>query len=422
MFVLIDCNNFFVSCERLFRPDLENRPVVVLSSNDGCAVSRSNEAKALGIPMGAPAFKYKELFKREGVVSFSANFELYGNIARRITNILSDITPRIEVYSIDESFLDISKLDISDFHAWGVSVRDRILHEVGVPVSLGIAPTKTLAKLASIVAKKDASLNGALTITETNRETYLAHFPIEDIWGVGWRLAPRLKAEGVATALQLADMRPQYAQQLMGITGRQMVAELNGALCFPLHRLKSVRKSIMRGRTFGEDTNQEHVIEAAITTLITQAAFRLRSEGQAARRVALMLETNKHKPGYRRWYREIVLPHPTNDSGQLITALIEEFAQIYNPAQAYHRANTFLYDFVPADRMQTDILGTLDPAKYDRSAARMTAVDAINNRFGRRHIYYAAEDLSKAWQPRRKIRSPRYVSRWDELPVAKIVQ
>lgn len=420
MFVLIDCNNFFVSCERVFRPDLEGKPVVVLSSNDGCAIARSNEVKALGVPMGAPAFKYRDLFQKHGVVQFSANFELYGNIARRITNILSDITPRIEVYSIDESFLDISELPIKDLNKWGIEVRERVLREVGVPVSIGIAPTKTIAKLASLIAKKDATLDGALTITEENREHYLTNFPIEDIWGVGWRLAPRLKAEGIATAWQLAEMRPQHAQQLMGITGRQMVAELNGTLCYPLHRLKSIRKSIMRGRTFGEDTREAHVIEAAITSLVSQAAFRLRSEGQAARKVALMLETNRHKPGYRRWYREIVLPSPTNDSGTLITTLVQEFMQIYNPQQSYHRANTFLHDFVPASRMQTDLLGTFDANAHDRSMARMAAIDSINNRFGRKHIYYAAESLATSWQPKRQLRSPSYVSQWDELPVARI--
>lgn len=420
MFVLIDCNNFFVSCERVFRPDLEGKPVVVLSSNDGCAVARSNEVKALGVPMGAPAFKYRELFEREGVVKFSANFELYGNIARRITNILSDVTPRIEVYSIDESFLDISALPIRDLNEWGSALSARILREVGVPVSLGIAPTKTLAKLASLIAKKDPKLNGALTITEENREQHLAHFPVEDIWGVGWKLAPRLKASGISTALRLADMQPRHAQQLMGITGRQMVAELNGTICFPLHKIKSVRKSIMRGRTFGEDTGQSHVIEAAIASLISRAAFRLRSENQAARRVGLLLETNRHKPGYRRWYREVILPTPTNDSGELIATLVREFAEIHNPAQAYHRTNTYLYDFTPAGQMQTDLLGTFNSTRHDHTAARMAALDAVNNRFGRGHLYYAAEDLSKSWQPKQQVRSPRYVSHWDELPVARV--
>ena len=222
IFALVDCNNFFVSCERIFRPDLEGKPVVVLSSNDGCAVARSNEAKALGIPMGAPAFKYRDVFERHNIVKFSANFDLYGDISRRIITILTTITPKIEVYSVDESFLDLSELAITDYTAWGEMVREKIMQWVGVPVSIGIAPTKTLAKLASDRAKKEPDLRGVLdlaTITPEARNEYLRAFPIEDIWGIGRKLSPRLRAIGVGTAGQLADLRVQQAQQLMGIHG-----------------------------------------------------------------------------------------------------------------------------------------------------------------------------------------------------------
>lgn len=425
MLALIDCNNFFVSCERIFRPDLEGKPVVVLSSNDGCAVARSNEAKALGIPMGAPAFKYRDIFERHSVVKFSGNFELYGNIARRITDILSDVTPRIEIYSIDESFLDISKLPITDFTAWAQQVRKKILREVGVPVSIGIAPTKTLAKLASEIAKKNVDLGGVLAfneLNETDKTAYLGKFPIKDIWGVGWRLAPRLRAEGVGTALQLARLRPQRAQQLMGIHGRQMVAELNGMRCIPLSRIAKAQKSIMRGRTFGEDTNVFHAIESAIVSLTTQAAFRLRREQRLARRAAVLIETSRHKPGYRRWYREVRFLSPTAETGQLIRALVDEFSAIYSSHHAYHRANIFLYDFVPKHGIQTDLIGAFNAAKHARDETRMQALDIVNNRYGRHTLRYAAEDLNKTWQPRRHLGSPRYVSNWNDLPTARIVQ
>ena len=217
VFALIDCNNFFVSCERLFRPDLENRPVVVLSSNDGCVISRSAQAKRLGIPMAAPAFKYRHIFKQEGVVQFSGNFELYGDISERITRLLAGITPRTEVYSVDESFLDLSQLGITDYDRWGREVRQRLLREVGIPVSMGIAPTKTLAKLASEHAKHDDSLDGGLDLLHLPRDTsdsYLSRTPIKDVWGVGWRLTPKLQAEGVYTALDLAGLAPRRAGQL----------------------------------------------------------------------------------------------------------------------------------------------------------------------------------------------------------------
>ncbi len=278
VFALIDCNNFFVSCERLFRPDLASRPVVVLSSNDGCVVSRSNEAKALGVPMGAPAFKYRQLFAEQGIVQFSANFELYGDISERIIRLLTAVTPRIEVYSIDESFLDLSQLDINDYSQWARAVRQHLLREVGMPVSIGIAPTKTLAKLAAERAKKDPKLPDVLDLLEpASRERYLLQTPINEVWGVGLCLTPKLRAEGLYNALDLAQLRPRRAQQLMGVHGRQLVAELGGTCCQPLQAAGKLRQSIMHGRMFGS-TNQFQVIEAAVASLTAKAAAGLRAE------------------------------------------------------------------------------------------------------------------------------------------------
>lgn len=424
VFALVDCNNFFVSCERLFRPDLEGKPVVVLSSNDGCVVARSNESKRLGIPMGAPAFKYRQVFRDYRIVQFSANFELYGDISKRITQVLTEVTPRIEVYSVDESFLDLSELGISDYTAWGHAVRARILREVGVPVSIGIAPSKTLAKLAAEVAKQDETHKGAVDFIHAPtgfQEQALAATSVRDVWGVGRRLAPKLQAEGIGHALALRQMRPQRAQQLMGIHGRQLVSELNGISCQPLEQAQRVAQSIMRSRTFGEDTGEAHVLEAAIASLGSQAAFRLRRAGLLARRIGVFTNTNRHKPGYRRWVREVTLPQPTNDSGQIISLLTEKLAEFHHPSQQHHRLGVFLYDLVPAHALQTDLLGFIDPDHADRTAARMRAVDAINRRHGKGKLRYAAEDLAATWQPKHQIRSPRYVSNWAELPTAHII-
>lgn len=424
IFALVDCNNFFVSCERLFRPGLAGKPVVVLSSNDGCVVARSNEAKALGVPMGAPAFQYRELFARQHITLFSANFEIYGNISKRITSILTQVTPRIEIYSVDESFLDLSQLGITDRVAWGRAVRERIWREIGVPVSIGIAPSKTLAKLASEIAKQDQEHDGVLDFankSQTERDAMLNATPVKDVWGIGRRLAPKLRAEGIGTALLLARMRPQRAQQLMGITGRQLVAELNGTSCHSLQREHAPAKSILRSRTFGEDTGTMHVLESAIATMSTRAAFDLRREGLLARRAGVFANTNRHKPGYQRWMSEVRLDTPTSDTGMLISLLVQEFARLHNPRQAYHRLGVFLYDFVPENQLQTDLLGQVDTTAHDRARARMQAMDRINSRHGRGHLRYAAEDLSKNWQPKQQIRSPRYLSSWDELPQAHIV-
>jgi DNA polymerase V len=422
IFALVDCNNFFVSCERLFRPDLEGKPVVVLSSNDGCVVARSNEAKALDIPMGAPAFKYRQLFKDKGVVQFSANFDLYGDISKRITSLLTTVTPRIEIYSVDESFLDLSQLPITDYEAWGRQVREAILRWVGVPVSIGIAPSKTLAKLASDRAKKAPELQGALSLMNTDSKACKQHLesvPIKDVWGVGRRLGPKLRAEGVGNAWSLRNLRPQRAQQLMGIHGRQMVSELQGVSCYSLTLEDRLPKTIAATRTFGEDTDDQYAIEAALTSFATKAAFKLRVSYQLARHVSLFLTTSRHKPGYRTWGQEITFQTPTADTGHIISAVIQAFRQLYRPGMQYHRAGVNLYDFKPL-QLQTDLLGSVDQAEHDRSQARMAAVDGLNARYGKHHVYYAAEDLGKAWQPRQHLRSPRYVSHWEELPGVKI--
>lgn len=421
IFALVDCNNFFVSCERVFRPDLEGKPVVVLSSNDGCAVARSNEAKALGIPMGAPAFKYRQVFKDNQVVQFSANFELYGDLSKRITQILTSITPRTEVYSVDESFLDLSELAITDYREWGRMVRERIYKWVGVPVSIGVAPSKTLAKVASDIAKKNPQLDGVLELTQSNAvRQYLKKFPVEDVWGVGWRGAPQWRAEGVATAWQLSQLRPQRAQQLMGIRGRQMVAELNGICCYPLEKEHSLRKSIARTRTFGEDTTEVHVLEAAVADFVSQATYRLRREQQLTRRAGIFLMTNRHKPGYRQWSRTVEFTTPTADTGLILGVLTDMLSSLYENGQWYHRAGIWLHDFVPAGQLQIDLLGQVRVNQFSRSEARMAAVDRLNARYGKHTVHYAAEGLAKSWQPKHQLRSPRYVSMWSELPKVKI--
>lgn len=467
IFALVDCDNFFVSCERLFRPDLENKPVVVLSSNDGCVVARSNEAKALGIPMAASAFQCRDIFERHKVIKFSANFELYGDISRRITDLLAGITPRLEIYSIDESFLDLSDLKIADYDQWGRLVCQRIKNWIGVPVSIGIAPSKTLAKLAAARAKKAPDLQGVLNLCERSNlsqpnpekptkharrnphaqcvqgltlhkalestpgvqgltlhktlHKVLESTPVYEVWGVGQCLSSKLRSVvGTATALDLSKMKPQHAQQIMGVRGRQIAAELRGVACYPLEQAVKSQKSIARTRTFGEDTSDPGAIEAALASFAAKAAFRLRATGQTTRRLGTFIQTNQHKPNFRRWSREIHFEIPTADTGQLIEATIALFKKIYKPHLQYRRAGVYLWDFLPADKLQTDLFSQVDTNNEARAARRMQALDSINKRFGQQTIRYAAEDLNNTWQPRHRLRSPRYVSRWNDLPIIKV--
>lgn len=421
IFALVDCNNFFVSCLRVFRPDLEGVPVVALSSNDGCVVARSNEARALNIPMGAPAFKWRDMFEKHGVVQFSGNFELYGDMSRRVTSILTTVTPRIELYSIDESFLDLSELAIDDYTAWAREVQARIKQWTGIPVSIGIAPSKTLAKLASERAKRSETLDGVLDLYSdpSQRQTYLEQTKLEDVWGVGRRLAPRLRGEGIGNAWQLSQLSPRRAQQLMGIQGRRMVAELQGEHCYGLERFGKPQQSISATRTFGNDTNVLHQLEAAVATFSAKAAFRLRDGRQLARSAGLFIATNQHKPGFVSRSRSVRFDLPTADTGRIAAALIEALSQLYNPKAFYHRAGVWLGDLVPEKHVQFDLLGFSDPDDHERSQRSMQALDSLNERYGKRTVYFAAEDLGDTWQPRHKIAMPRFTTRWDEIPLVK---
>jgi DNA polymerase V len=455
MYALVDCNNFFVSCERLFRPDLQNMPTIVLSSNDGCAVSRSNEAKALGVQMGEPLHILKQRFNvipgaettpsaiyalhrqwhayqnvqsivsvRPPLVVYSSNFELYGDISERLTTLLTSITPEIEVYSVDESFLELSDLAIADYEAWGRVVRKRILQYIGIPVSIGVAPTKTLCKLANHYAKKHRQDSGAYYLPIENgvgdARDIRRYVAIEDVWGVGRKLGPKLRVEGIATALDLANIRPQYAQQLMGIVGRRMVTELRGTPCLPLNGFTKPQHAISRGRQFGKDTSDITVIEAAVASMGDRATTMLRRQHQRAHSAGVWLGTNRRKPNYESLVCRVQFRTPTNDAGEICSRLAVELASRVNPCAQYHKAEVFLYDLVNENDIQTDIFGEVSPQHMQKSVRRLRALDAIRNNHGHHAIQYASQKLSNAWVPRKALISQRYTSQWSELPDARL--
>lgn len=418
LFALIDCNNFFASCEQVFRPDLQGKPLVVLSGNDGCVVARSTEARALGIPMGAPAFKYKPLFKEYGVIEFSANFHLYGDISRRITELLTSITPRLEVYSIDESFLDISQLAIEDPAAWGKVLRDKIHQWVGIPISIGIGPSKTLVKLASEHAKRTPALGGVVELnSEEKIQEFLELTPVEDVWGIGRKFAPRLRARGIATAAALAQLEPWQGRQLLGsVHGERLIRELRGQSCWPLQKPHTEQKMISVTRTFGQDVTEQHAVEAALAHFAARASQRLRASGQHATRLSIFATTDRHKPNYRYWHREIKLAQPTADTGYLISKACGLFQSIYETGVAYHRGGVLLSGFTPRDHLQTDYFSQQSIETFDRSRSRMAAIDALRARYGGSAVQYGTEQLARSWQHRASRRSPRYTTHWEELP------
>ncbi len=372
--------------------------------------------------MGAPAFKYRKLFIKHKIQKFSANFELYGDISRRITSLLTTITPNIEVYSVDESFLDLSGLQIDNYETWGRELCKIVQKWVGVPVSVGIAPTKTLAKAAVHLAKKEPENQGAFAFqgrTLESQKIALGAIPIGDVWGVGRRLAPKLKAEGIMNAYDYSQMNPRHAQELLSIRGRQSVAELNGLSCFPLEREERVRKSIARTRTFGHDTPHIEDLQAALANFMHAAAFRLRTSNLRAHNMSIFVTTNRFKPGYQYWNRQTYFEIATADTGQLIKAAVDLLDTCYRPGNSYHRAGIQLWNFIPENALQTDIFGTVNPKKENKKARRLRNIDAVNERYGKRTLRYATELLGTSHESKRNIRSPLYVSNWNELPLVK---
>lgn len=416
MYAHIDCNNFFVSCERLFRPDLEKKPVAVLSSNDGCIISRSQEVKQLGIAMGIPLFQVKEQIRAHGITIFSANFELYGEMSERMVAILRSVTPLIEVYSIDECFLDLSELEIADYEAWAGVLRGQMAREVGLPVSVGIGPTKTLAKVATTYAKKH---NGIMAITdESKRETLLKGLPVEDVWGVGWRTAPVLKERGVSNAWQLVCASDAWLGQRFNKTGMKMVSELRGVSCLPFGDRYDQRKSIMVSRSFGHKVREYHQLESATSNFAARAAAKLRKQGSVCSVVSVFLMTNRFDEQTRRVVKEVRLPEASADTGKIITAALSVLEDIYDPDFSYQKVAVTLLDIVDVGHWQLSIT---DPElKRDEKQLLMTGVDKLNRKYGSGTVWYGSEDKPHAgWHRKSLKRSPRYTTNWSELPVVQ---
>ncbi len=414
MYALIDCNNFFVSCERLFRPDLASKPVVILSNNDGCFISRSQEAKDIGLPMGAPRFKYDSLLKLHNVTMFSANFELYGDVSERIVTILREITPLIEVYSIDEAFMDLSELQIDDYDAWALEVGQRIAREVGIPVSIGVAPTKTLAKVASTYAKKRRGVYAV--IDDATRIEMLSDLPVEDIWGVGWRTAPKLQNVGISTALQLITMPGGWIKQQFNVVGQKMIDELRGTARIPFGDTHDQRKQIMRSRSFGHKVRAYHVLESAIASFAAQTAVKLRAQDSVARHVVVFLSANRYTKDQQRVYLStlVVLPEASSDTARIVTAALQGLEDIYDDQFAYQKGGVILHDLV--DRQDWQISMFSDETRRDERTGLMASIDTLNSKYGK-VMYHAAEREKKnTWQSKRELRSPCYTTKWTDLP------
>ena len=411
---LVDCNNFYVSCERVFQPELRGNPVVVLSNNDGCVIARSNEAKALGIAMAAPWHLHRKQFEAAGVIVRSSNYTLYGDMSSRVMSVLSTFTPDLEIYSIDEAFLGLGGLG-PRLEGHARELRAAVLRWTGIPVSVGIAPTKTLAKVANHAAKKDQKHGGVvLLLDEGAQDDALSKIELTDLWGVAGLLAARLRAIGINTPLDLKHGDPRLIRERLGVVTMRLALELRGVPCLDLERVSPDRKSIMASRSFGRPVTTLSELREAVASYTARAAEKLRRQHLATAHLMVFIETNRFKPEDAQHYaaRPVHLPVATSDSAKLIGAVLAGLAAIWREGYRYKKAGVVLLDLHPAAAVQE---GLFDKADSPRRTALMRTVDRLNTRFGRDTVTFAATGQRRPWKLRRERLSPCYTTAWDEL-------
>ena len=410
---LVDCNNFYASCERLFQPRLRGRPVVVLSNNDGCVIARSNEAKALGIGMGDPWHLNKRKFEQHRVIVRSSNYTLYGDISHRVTTVLRVFTPDLEVYSIDESFLSFA--GFTNLQAHAVRLRATVLQWTGIPVSVGIAPTKTLAKVANRNAKKQQDGSGVCSImTREEQDEALSQLVLTDLWGVAKRLEIRLNTVGIKTPLQLRDADPSLLRERVGVVMERMALELRGIPCQALVPAVPLNKSILASRSFGRAVTQRFELEEAVSSHIARAAEKLRRQGLAASIVMVFVTTNPFRTQDRQYEasRSIGLPVASADTTVLVKAALCALNRLWRDGYRYKKAGVTLLGLAPASIIQGDLWTKPDTP---RSKALMRVMDGINQTHGRETIRLAGSGLHRGWKLRSEQRSPHYTTDWDDL-------
>jgi DNA polymerase V len=420
MFALVDCDCFYVSCERVFNPSLEDKPVVVLSNNDGCIVARSPEAKAIGIPMGAPYHKHKHQLHDAGAIALSSNYELYGDMSHRVYDVLFSSVPEVEIYSIDECFLDLTgfaHLGTDGLMEFCVKLREKVLRWTGIPTGIGMASTKVLSKVANRIAKK--SVGGvAELISDELRDRVLSNLEIEDIWGINRRLAVRLRSHGIATAAQLRDANESLIKQIMGIVGVRIMYELRGLSCLPLEAIAPPQKHMICSRSFGQPLTTLAQMHEAISHHAARGAAKLRHRKLRASVLGVFLTTNRFKPNELQYSNSVTvsLPTATNSSQILIRYAKLCMTSIFREGFSYKKCGVSLNDLSSVDAVQLDLLS---PAVNRHDERLMSVIDTLNRRYGSGTIRFASEGIRQEWRMRSDLRSPRFTSRWDEILVVK---
>ncbi|NNK82568.1 MAG: Y-family DNA polymerase [Flavobacteriaceae bacterium] len=414
MFALVDCNNFYASCERVFRPDLNEKPVVVLSNNDGCVIARSNEAKLLGIPMGAAAFKFKETLEKHTIAVFSSNYALYGDMSNRVMNLLTSFTPEIEVYSIDEAFLKFENCNYINFYTYGAKIQQTVTKSTGIPISIGFAPTKALAKVANRIAKKfNNKFKGVYIIdTEGKRIKALKWLNVEDVWGIGRRHAKRLNKLGITTAYQFTQQSDQWVRKHMSVVGLRLKHDLEGKPTLDIETIKT-KKNIATTRSFDKNYSDFEKIKERVSTFSISCAEKLRKQKSNCNALMVFLHTNGHRKDLPQYRRNIVIktPFPTNSSMELSDFAIQGLKRIFKDGYQYKKAGVIVMDITPEHEQQIRLFENSNP----KHKSLMHAVDKLNKTIGQDKVKLASQDLKRTWKMRQEKLSPRYTTQLDEI-------
>lgn len=423
IFALVDVNNFYVSCERLFNPKLEGKPVVVLSNNDGCCVARSNEVKALGVKMGAPWFQIQDLAKKHNILSLSSNYTLYADLSNRVMSVLAEFSPRQEIYSIDECFLDLTGFVHTDLTGYGQAMRARIRRWIGLPVCVGIGPTKTLAKWANHVAKKQPQWEGVFDyarLSDSEREELLASIDAGEVWGVGPRITQRLRQRGIHTVLDLRDADTQTLRREFSVVLERTVLELRGVSCLALEEVAPPKKQILCSRSFGQLVESKQELREAVTAYTSRAAEKLRKQHSKAGALQVFLRTNPFKEEEPQYHAGFTVPlvHPTDDTRVLVKAALAGLEQIYHPGFHYQKAGVMLLELDSGRVRQARLFDELPLTANPKHPELMSALDAVNRRMGKGTLRFTGEGYAKRWKVKAERKSPGYTTRWDEMAVA----
>lgn len=416
-FALVDCNNFYASCEKLFRPDIQDKPVIVLSNNDGCVIARSKEVKALGIKMGTPFFKIQQAIKQHDIQIFSSNYALYGDMSRRVMQTLEVLAPRVEIYSIDEAFLDLSGIErCVNLLEFGQNIKDTVAKHTGLQVGVGIAPTKTLAKLANYAAKTYPKTGGVVDLTARERQIKLMKItPVEEVWGVGRRLSKRLNIMNIHTAYDLAITSPLNIRRHFSVVLEQTVMELNGESCLELEDIASTKKQIVCSRSFGERITDYTEMSQAVADYTVRAAEKLRGQKQRAKQLTVFIMTSRFNDPKKNYTNSssIGFVQPTQDTRDLLKAAQAALKSIYKPGYQYAKAGVMLADFFDEHHMQYDLF-----ANTPQQEKLMRVLDSINQN-SRHTLFFASQGINPNWAMKREYLSPAYTTNWNELLVVR---